>query len=135
MMTTVKEDTSAMKKLFAAGLLLAAGVLTAGGTAHAGLNPGTGILQSSHDLSSATGKGALYNAGTFADPLLDGHHLPAPHRSTAEAAAANITYPLWNHDIDDRVLDPLPEHRPGRRSSGISTSSTRPRRFRAPGSA
>lgn len=104
MMTTVKEDTSAMKRLFAAGLLLAAGVLAAGGTAHAGLNPGTGILQSSHDLSSATGKGALYNAGTFADPSLDRVciYCHAPHHTitTAEAAAADITYyPLWNHDI------------------------------------
>jgi len=99
-----KEVPSAMKRLVTTALLLAAGIATAVSPAGAGLNPGTGILQTSHDLSSATGRGALYNAGVNADPNLDRVciYCHAPHHSitTSEAALADITYyPLWNHDI------------------------------------
>lgn len=102
--TNMKEDGNAMKRPIAATLLLAAGMLLAALPAGAGLNPGTGILQTSHDLSSSTGRGALYNAGVNADPSLDRVciYCHAPHHSitTAEAAASDITYyPLWNHDI------------------------------------
>src|SRR5512137_3166658 len=91
-----KEIRSTMKRLLATALLLAAGIATAVSPAGAGLNPGTGILQTSHDLSSATGRGALYNAGTFADPTLDRVciYCHAPHHTitTAEASVENITY-------------------------------------------
>jgi predicted CXXCH cytochrome family protein len=93
-----------MKRQMAIALLLAAGMAVSVAPAGAGTNPGTGILQTSHDLSSATGRGGLYNAGVNADPTLDRVciYCHAPHHTitTAEAAAQGITYyPLWNHDI------------------------------------
>jgi predicted CXXCH cytochrome family protein len=93
-----------MKKHITVLVFLALGILAVASLAMAGLNPGTGILQTSHDLSSATGKGALYDAGVAADPLLDRVciYCHSPHHTitTAEAAAEDITYyPLWNHDI------------------------------------
>lgn len=107
-MSTNTEGFTAMKKLLATALLAAA-ALTAAVPAGAGLNPGTGILQTSHDLSSATGRGALYNAGVNADPTLDRVciYCHAPHHTitTAEAALADITYyPLWNHDITTTLV-------------------------------
>jgi len=93
-----------MKKHIILALVVAIGLLAAATLVFAGLNPGTGITQTSHDLSSATGKGALYDAGVAADPVLDRIciYCHAPHHTitTAEAAASGITYyPLWNHDI------------------------------------
>ena len=63
-----KETVSTMTKRLSIATLLAAGLLAAGAPAGAGINPGTGILQTSHDLSSSTGRGALYDAGVNADP-------------------------------------------------------------------
>lgn len=79
-------------------------VLSFGTIAMAGVNPGTGITQTSHDLSSATGRGSFWNAGTAADPTLDRIciYCHAPHFSItpAAAAAAGLTYyPLWNHAV------------------------------------
>jgi predicted CXXCH cytochrome family protein len=93
-----------MRRHTATAWLFAAALLVAAAPAGAGVNPGTGILHTSHDLSSATGKGGLYNAGVNADPTLDRVciYCHAPHHTitTAEAAAQDITYyPLWNHDI------------------------------------
>jgi predicted CXXCH cytochrome family protein len=98
------EEKSIMRKNIILILVLALGIVLVSALAFAGLNPGTGIKQTSHDLSSATGKGALYNAGTFADGALDRIciYCHAPHHTmtTAEAQAVNIDYyPLWNHDI------------------------------------
>lgn len=93
-----------MNKRIIVALFLAVGILSAASLVFAGLNPGTGITSTSHDLSSATGKGALYDAGVAADPTLDriciychaAHHT----MTTADALASGITYyPLWNHDI------------------------------------
>lgn len=93
-----------MNKKFFALLVLVSGVLLVTSMGMAGLNPGTGIKQTSHDLSSATGRGALWDAGTAADPGLDRIciYCHAPHNTitSAEAAAAGVTYyPLWNHDL------------------------------------
>jgi predicted CXXCH cytochrome family protein len=93
-----------MKKHILLVLLVAVCILAAASLVFAGLVPGTGIKQTSHDLSSATGKGALYDAGVNADPALDRIciYCHAPHHTitTAEAATAGIDYyPLWNHDI------------------------------------
>jgi predicted CXXCH cytochrome family protein len=104
---TDKEDyggKKAMKKHIIVSLFLAFGLLLTASLVMAGLNPGTGITATSHDLSSATGKGALYDAGVNADPVLDRIciYCHAPHHTitTTEAALEDITYyPLWNHDI------------------------------------
>ena len=98
-----KESESAMRKRMTTAVALIGAVLASAAVAFAGLNPGTGILQTSHDLSSATGKGALYDAGVSADSqdrVCIYCHAPHHTITTAEAAAADITYyPLWNHDI------------------------------------
>jgi len=93
-----------MKKHVLLMLVVAVSLLAAATLVFAGLNPGTGITQTSHDLSSATGKGALYDAGVAADPQLDRIciYCHAPHHTitTTEALAGGITYyPLWNHDL------------------------------------
>ena len=137
-MSTNKEGITTMKKLLATALLAAA-ALTAAVPAGAGLNPGTGILQTSHDLSSATGRGALYDAGVNADPTLDRVciYCHAPHHTitTAEAAAADITYyPLWNHDITTiatwtpyQNTDPDEPGHPGQRPAPAQRDARRPR--------
>jgi len=99
-----KEEKSIMKKQIILLMFLAFGILTAVSVVMAGTTPGTGIQHTSHDLSSATGKGATYNAGVNADLTLDRVciYCHAPHHTitTAEAALADITYyPLWNHAI------------------------------------
>jgi predicted CXXCH cytochrome family protein len=68
----------------------------------AGVNPGTGIKQTSHDLSMTTGKGATWAPN--ADPTLDRIciYCHAPHHSissTAATAAGVNYYPLWNHQL------------------------------------
>jgi predicted CXXCH cytochrome family protein len=73
----------------------------------AGADPGTGIKSTSHDLSTATGKGGLWNAGVAADPTLDRIciYCHAPHHTikasdAALALPAALTYfPLWNHNL------------------------------------
>lgn len=82
----------------AIGLLLALGTV-----AMAGVNPGTGIKQTSHDLSSG-GVGMAYNGGTLADPTLDRIcvYCHAPHHTITPAAAATAGldyFPLWNHAV------------------------------------
>jgi predicted CXXCH cytochrome family protein len=86
-------------------LLLISGILLVSATmVMAGANPGTGIKATSHDLSSATGRGNAWDAGTAADPTLDRIciYCHAPHHAikSADAATAGLTYfPLWNHDL------------------------------------
>jgi predicted CXXCH cytochrome family protein len=67
----------------------------------AGVNPGTGIKQTSHDLSSG-GVGAAYDAGTAADPTLDRVciYCHAPHHSKKFTDTDAVSYmPLWNHAV------------------------------------
>lgn len=77
-------------------------ILTFGVIAMAGMNPGTGIKQTSHDLSSG-GKGMLWDGGTLADPTLDRIciycHTPHFAVDTTGAQAAGNYLPLWNHQI------------------------------------
>jgi len=77
-------------------------VLTFGSIAMAGINPGTGISQTSHDLSSG-GVGAAYVGAGTADNLdRICIYCHAPHHTidAATAAANSVTYfPLWNHAI------------------------------------
>jgi len=86
-------------------LLLIVGILVVSATmVMAGANPGTGIKSTSHDLSSATGRGNAWDAGVAADPTLDRIciYCHAPHHTikSADAATAGLTYyPLWNHDL------------------------------------
>jgi predicted CXXCH cytochrome family protein len=99
-----KEGNSNMKKQTVILLFLILGILTAVSVVMAGVTPGTGILETSHDLSSATGIGTRYDAGVMADPVLDRVciYCHAPHHTitTDEAAEMDIDYyPLWNHDI------------------------------------
>jgi predicted CXXCH cytochrome family protein len=91
-----------MKKHIIFAVVMAVAMLVAASLVFAGLDPGTGIKQTSHDLSSATGKGNLYDAGVNADPVLDRIciYCHAPHHTAtqADATAAGLTYfPLWNH--------------------------------------
>ncbi|MBI5099471.1 MAG: hypothetical protein HZB30_09575 [Nitrospirae bacterium] len=85
-------------------LLLILGILVMSSTmVMAGADPGTGIKATSHDLSTATGRGGAWNAGVAADPTLDRIciYCHAPHHTikAADAASAGLTYyPLWNHD-------------------------------------
>lgn len=99
-----KEGKKIMKKQIILLLFLTFGILTAVSVVMADLTPGSGIMATSHDLSSATGHGAAYNAGLLADAPLDRIciYCHAPHHTitTAQAAANGITYyPLWNHDV------------------------------------
>jgi predicted CXXCH cytochrome family protein len=93
-----------MKKQIVVLLFLTFGILAAVSVVMAGTTPGTGILQTSHDLSSATGRGTFYDAGVNADPVLDRVciYCHAPHHTmtTVEAQMSDIDYyPLWNHDV------------------------------------
>ena len=93
-----------MKKQIVVLLFLTFGILAAVSVVMAGTTPGTGILQTSHDLSSTTGRGTFYDAGVNADPVLDRVciYCHAPHHTmtTEEAQLMDIDYyPLWNHDI------------------------------------
>jgi predicted CXXCH cytochrome family protein len=80
----------------AVGLVLAIGTVALAGSA-----PGTGILQTSHDLSSATGVGDTWGAGVAADPTLDRVciYCHAPHHAINGAQAGLSYYPLWNHTL------------------------------------
>lgn len=86
-------------------LLLISGIfIVSASTVMAGANPGTGIKFSSHDLSTAGGKGGAWDAGIAADPTLDRIciycHTPHHALNSADAATAGVTYfPLWNHDL------------------------------------
>ena len=93
-----------MKKSISILLLLLGILLLVSSMVMAGANPGTGIKSTSHDLSSATGRGGAWDAGTAADPTLDRIciYCHAPHHTikSADAATAGLTYfPLWNHDL------------------------------------
>jgi len=93
-----------MNKKFWALLGLASGILLVTSVGIAGLNHGTGITQTSHELRAATGRGAHWDAGTAADPVLDRIciYCHAAHNTitSTEATAAGVTYyPLWNHDL------------------------------------
>ncbi len=89
--------------------ILAVGlVLALAGYAMAGANPGTGIKGTSHDLSSTSGVGAQWGAGTLADPTLDRIciYCHAPHHTASTTDIANLGltayatyYPLWNHGL------------------------------------
>jgi predicted CXXCH cytochrome family protein len=64
---------------------------------------GTGIVGTSHDLSSASGVGGSWGSGSAADGTMDRIciycHTPHHSATIADAAADGITYfPLWNHD-------------------------------------
>lgn len=96
-----------MKKIIAL-LVIVLGVLALSSLVMAGSNPGTGIVGTSHDLTSATGRGALYNAGTAADPTLDRLciYCHTPHHSATATDATNNKldyYPLWNHDVTQQA--------------------------------
>jgi predicted CXXCH cytochrome family protein len=93
-----------MKKSISILLLLLGILLLVSSMVMAGANPGTGIKSTSHDLSSATGRGGAWGAGTAADPTLDRIciYCHAPHHTItmAQASSAGLTYfPLWNHDL------------------------------------
>lgn len=78
----------------AIGLILAFAVIATAGSA-----PGSGIKETSHDLSSG-GKGMLWNGGTLADPTLDRIciYCHTPHFSVKVTDASTEYLPLWNHE-------------------------------------
>ncbi|MBC8319037.1 MAG: hypothetical protein H8E41_14155 [Desulfobulbaceae bacterium] len=92
-----------MKKsilLAAAFGLIAAGTAQAQNNMHGSYNaaPGAGIVQSKHDLSLATGIGALYGQTDELDRICIYCH--APHHTMQEADSEGIKYlPLWNHEV------------------------------------
>jgi predicted CXXCH cytochrome family protein len=96
-----KKGEHVMKKsilvCIAIGLVLSFGTIVMAGTA-----PGTGIRQTSHDLSSG-GKGGLWDGGTLADPTLDRVciycHTPHFAVDSTTALAAGNYLPLWNHEL------------------------------------
>jgi predicted CXXCH cytochrome family protein len=93
-----------MKKHLALLLLISGILLVSASVVMAGADPGTGIKLTSHDLSSAGGRGSAWDAGTSADPTLDRVciYCHAPHHAikSADAATAGLTYfPLWNHSL------------------------------------
>jgi predicted CXXCH cytochrome family protein len=97
-----------MKRYIYASMFVALGILLVASLAMAGLNPGTGIKQTAHDLSSATGRGNDWDAGTNADPALDRIciYCHAPHNTVTvtQAEAAGVDYfPLWNHDFSTQA--------------------------------
>ncbi len=75
-----------MKKHISILLIIAGILLVSASMVMAGANPGTGIKSTSHDLSSATGRGAAWDAGTAADPTLDRIciYCHAPHHTIQE---------------------------------------------------
>ena len=78
-------------------LLVIAGVLLLGYSLVFGYAaPGTGIVGSSHDLSS-TGYGTKWGVTDSQDRICIFCH--APHHSVTPEAAAINYYPLWNHDV------------------------------------
>ena len=103
-----------MKKLIIAGI--SAGILTLGvAGVNAAINevdginfntgdPGTGIVGTAHDLSSATGRGATYGDLLNPDPydrICVFCH--APH-NTIKTTSTSVDYlPLWNHDITTMI--------------------------------
>jgi predicted CXXCH cytochrome family protein len=99
-----------MKKQITVGLFLSLGILLLiSAIAVAGITPGTGIKSTSHDLSSATGRGNLWNAGVAADPTLDRIciYCHAPHHAikASDAEAYGLTYyPLWNHGVTTQTF-------------------------------
>jgi len=98
-----------MRKNMLVLLCVALGILMMSSVGVAGLNPGTGIKQTAHDLSVATGRGNLWNAGSNVDSLdRICIYCHAPHHTltTAGAAAAGLTYyPLWNHQVTTAVYE------------------------------
>jgi predicted CXXCH cytochrome family protein len=107
-----KEWRKNMKKQIIVGLFLAFGILLlVSSMVMAGSSPGTGIKGTSHDLSSATGRGNAWGAGVAADPTLDRIciYCHAPHHTlkAADAKAADIDYfPLWNHQLSNLTYMP-----------------------------
>ncbi|MBI5558017.1 MAG: hypothetical protein HY885_10290 [Deltaproteobacteria bacterium] len=80
--------------VIAAGTALAQNSTTGSFNADAG----AGIVGSKHDLSIATGIGALYGQTDQLDRICIYCH--APHHAINEADAAGIKYlPLWNHGV------------------------------------
>ncbi len=93
-----------MKKYISLLLLILGILVVSSSMVMAGSFPGTGIKSTSHDLSTAGGRGGDWNAGVAADPTLDRIciYCHAPHHTikSADAAAAGLTYfPLWNHNL------------------------------------
>jgi predicted CXXCH cytochrome family protein len=96
-----------MRKSMLVLLCVALGIFLGSSVVIAGTSPGTGIKQTAHDLSSATGRGALWNAGTAADSLdRICIYCHAPHHTItpADAVTAGLTYyPLWNRQVTTKV--------------------------------
>ncbi|MCL5024680.1 MAG: cytochrome c3 family protein [Nitrospirae bacterium] len=106
-----------MKKHIVLLLFLAISVLLVCSLAIAGVNPGTGIKQTAHDLSSATGRGSEWDAGVAADPALDRIciYCHAPHHTVkaVDAEANGVDYfPLWNHDFSTQAAPVGPGYTP-----------------------
>ncbi len=94
-------------------VLLAISLVMVFGTVAMATNqaPGTGIRGTSHDLSSATGVGATWGAGTAADSMdRICIYCHAPHHSANQTDVTSINgqltggaklsyYPLWNHEV------------------------------------
>lgn len=87
-----------MNRVFLIFISLFAVTLLWSGGVYAGQAPGTGILETAHDLSLATGRGGLYNQTDTLDRICVYCH--APHHTLKLADAAGIQYlPLWNHEV------------------------------------
>lgn len=92
-----------------AGLVgLASDAFAAANTGYADSNnvPGQGIVGTSHDLSIATGKGALYGADDSLDRICVWCHAPHHTAKPGTADAAGLLYlPLWNHGVTVTSFD------------------------------
>lgn len=93
-----------MKKHISLLLLILGILVVSSSMVMAGSDPGTGIKSTSHDLSTAGGRGGAWDAGVAADPTLDRIciYCHAPHHTikSVDAATAGLTYfPLWNHNL------------------------------------
>jgi len=79
-------------------------MMTFGTIAMAGPQPGTGIQQSPHDLSTGGGTSMFYNGTGVTTDAMDRIciycHTPHHAMTAATAATNSLTYfPLWNHDV------------------------------------
>ena len=87
-----------MKKRMLVGMALGLGLAFVATTANAGSTPGSGIIGSRHDLSNATGYGAILG-GAGASDTMDRIciYCHAPHNTYR---GGDINYsPLWNHGV------------------------------------
>lgn len=86
------------------GLVFAVGTAQAQNSTTGSFNTtaGAGIVGTKHDLSIATGIGAMYGQSDTLDRICIYCH--APHHAMKEADAAGIKYlPLWNHGVTTMV--------------------------------